>query len=373
MSRLSPRSQLEHEKRVRREIANSNERRRMQSINAGFNSLRTMLPKHDGEKLSKAAILQHTAEYIHQLEQEKTRLLSEICQLKRSQNCSGENDGSFQNVAPLKKVKIVNTGIIESDSSDEGIQCQINSRTTTTSGNESEINVDELKNDLVEVRKVLDRERRLRMQLEDQVRALEAQLYPERIKEIAQQVHLQFNSNTEDSHISASEETAAAVSSVVNDEIVAETIEIETHSCPDSPLHQTTFVVTAPTSNPNSSPPSPTGGETPQDLSTKPIKLSSVPMTTTPSKANQKSAQPAAIALPIDVPFVGNETTGPTTVTLRIIGSIGDATARLEAAIPNTTSRQNLDTIVEAIRHLEGDHLFRDDMKLVTAAVTHPM
>lgn len=26
-----------------------------------------------------------------------------------------------------------------------------------------------------------------------------------------------------------------------------------------------------------------------------------------------------------------------------------------------TTSRQNLETIVEAIRHLEGDHLFSDD------------
>lgn len=57
MSRLSPRSQLEQEKRIRREIANSNERRRMQSINAGFNSLRTMLPKHDGEKLSKVCVI----------------------------------------------------------------------------------------------------------------------------------------------------------------------------------------------------------------------------------------------------------------------------------------------------------------------------
>nr|XP_029729489.1 uncharacterized protein LOC109409624 [Aedes albopictus] len=71
------------EKRMRREIANSNERRRMQSINAGFQSLRQMLPHHEGEKLSKAAILQQTAEYIYTLEQEKTRLLSQNCQLKR--------------------------------------------------------------------------------------------------------------------------------------------------------------------------------------------------------------------------------------------------------------------------------------------------
>lgn len=46
---------MDPDKRIRREIANSNERRRMQSINTGFNSLRTMLPKHDGEKLSKVS------------------------------------------------------------------------------------------------------------------------------------------------------------------------------------------------------------------------------------------------------------------------------------------------------------------------------
>ena len=48
-----PRVAMEHEKRIRREIANSNERRRMQSINAGFQALRSLLPQHEGEKLSK--------------------------------------------------------------------------------------------------------------------------------------------------------------------------------------------------------------------------------------------------------------------------------------------------------------------------------
>jgi transcription factor AP-4 len=47
---------MEHEKRMRREIANSNERRRMQSINAGFQNLRTLIPHHEGEKLSKVNI-----------------------------------------------------------------------------------------------------------------------------------------------------------------------------------------------------------------------------------------------------------------------------------------------------------------------------
>ena len=77
---------MEQEKKIRREIANSNERRRMQSINAGFNSLRTMLPKHDNEKLSKASILQHTAEYIDQLEQDKTHFLQEMKDIKKLLN-----------------------------------------------------------------------------------------------------------------------------------------------------------------------------------------------------------------------------------------------------------------------------------------------
>lgn len=46
---------MENEKKLRREIANSNERRRMQSINAGFQSLKALLPHQEGEKLSKVS------------------------------------------------------------------------------------------------------------------------------------------------------------------------------------------------------------------------------------------------------------------------------------------------------------------------------
>lgn len=47
---------MENEKKLRREIANSNERRRMQSINAGFVGLRDLLPHNEGEKLSKVSV-----------------------------------------------------------------------------------------------------------------------------------------------------------------------------------------------------------------------------------------------------------------------------------------------------------------------------
>ena len=38
---------------MKREIANLNERRRMQSINAGFRTLKSLIPRTDGDKLSK--------------------------------------------------------------------------------------------------------------------------------------------------------------------------------------------------------------------------------------------------------------------------------------------------------------------------------
>ena len=47
-----------HERKVRREIANSNERKRMQSINAGFQSLRLLLPRTGAvDRLSKVSEL----------------------------------------------------------------------------------------------------------------------------------------------------------------------------------------------------------------------------------------------------------------------------------------------------------------------------
>uniref|UniRef100_A0A0X3Q3I6 Transcription factor AP-4 n=1 Tax=Schistocephalus solidus TaxID=70667 RepID=A0A0X3Q3I6_SCHSO len=71
--------QVENEKRVRREIANCNERRRMQSINAGFENLRVLLPPvQEGEKLSKATILQLTAKFINSLLMRVTALEHQI-------------------------------------------------------------------------------------------------------------------------------------------------------------------------------------------------------------------------------------------------------------------------------------------------------
>lgn len=61
-----------------------------------------------------AAILQQTAEYIYSLEQEKTRLLSQNCQLKRLVN---QHEGGE---LPPKKRKTEIIIPTTADSSDEG-------------------------------------------------------------------------------------------------------------------------------------------------------------------------------------------------------------------------------------------------------------
>lgn len=84
------------DRRLRRQIANCNERRRMQvftqnliknvqlivfkSINAGFQQLRHLLPRKDGDKMSKASILAATAEFIQTLLRERNKLLEENAQ-----------------------------------------------------------------------------------------------------------------------------------------------------------------------------------------------------------------------------------------------------------------------------------------------------
>lgn len=69
------------EKTSRREIANFNERRRMKSINDGFDSLKDLLPA-DKDKFSKAAILQHANDYIKFLIHRNKELTKEVTTIR---------------------------------------------------------------------------------------------------------------------------------------------------------------------------------------------------------------------------------------------------------------------------------------------------
>ncbi|XP_051987324.1 transcription factor AP-4 isoform X3 [Xyrauchen texanus] len=142
---LTPETARDQERRIRREIANSNERRRMQSINAGFQSLKTLIPHSDGEKLSKAAILQQTAEYIFSMEQEKTRLLQQNTQLKRY------IQKEFSGSSPKRR---------RAEEKDEGIG---------SPDILEEEKVEDLRREMIELRQQLDKERSVRMLLEEQV------------------------------------------------------------------------------------------------------------------------------------------------------------------------------------------------------------
>ncbi|XP_076121008.1 transcription factor AP-4 isoform X1 [Alosa pseudoharengus] len=254
---LTPETARDQERRIRREIANSNERRRMQSINSGFQSLKTLIPHSDGEKLSKAAILQQTTEYIFSLEQEKTRLLQQNNQLKRFIQ-------EFTGSSPKRR---------RAEEKDEGIG--------SPDALEEE-KMEDLRREMIELRQQLDKERSVRMILEEQIRSLDAHLYPEKLKAIAQQV----------------QEQQEQTRTLLRLQQQQETTERESH------------MVSSPQVLAPSTPPTPT----------------SHPTVIVPAPVLSSSSHHATVV-----------TMGP-------------------ASVINTasTSRQNLDTIVQAIQHIEG-------------------
>ncbi|XP_070836899.1 transcription factor AP-4 isoform X2 [Chaetodon trifascialis] len=246
---LTPETARDQERRIRREIANSNERRRMQSINAGFQSLKTLIPHSDGEKLSKAAILQQTAEYIFTLEQEKTRLLQQNSQLKRIiQELSGSSPKRRR--AEEKDEGIGSPDILEEEKTED------------------------LRREMIELRQQLEKERSVRMMLEDQ-------LYPEKLKAIAQQVQDQQAQTQSLVHLQQHKQLERDLTPAHSPQVLAP-------ATPPAPTHHATVIVPAPVQPP----------------------------------------QPHHVTV---------VTMGP-------------------ASVINTvsTSRQNLDTIVQAIQHIEG-------------------
>ncbi|GLD66180.1 transcription factor AP-4 [Lates japonicus] len=253
---LTPETARDQERRIRREIANSNERRRMQSINAGFQSLKTLIPHSDGEKLSKAAILQQTADYIFTLEQEKTRLLQQNSQLKRIiQELSGSSPKRRR--AEEKDEGIGSPDILEEEKTED------------------------LRREMIELRQQLEKERSVRMILEDQMRSLDAQLYPEKLKAIAQQVQEQQAQTQSLVHLQQHKQLERDLTPAHSPQVLAP-------ATPPAPTHHATVIVPAPVQPP----------------------------------------QPHHVTV---------VTMGPTSV----INTV-------------STSRQNLDTIVQAIQHIEG-------------------
>jgi len=300
------------EKRARREIANSNERRRMQSINSGFSSLRTLLPHHEGEKLSKAAILQQTAEYIYSLEQEKTRLLSQNCQLKRllgQTQYQVDNDETDSGPAP--KRRLIDTG-------------------------QKMILEDEVSDELAEYQSKWERERSARLALEERLRLLESEMYRTDggggggVKVVRQQESRQ----TVQEPMEQIQETVTGGLQVLSGggSVLTPGAKKQAGGM------ETLILESAP------------GQGVPQQLS----KLPSI------IQVKGEAGRVEVEQIPRITELAGHE--GQAVEIASVQDPETGATRQyIVTQMSDSTSKQNLETIVEAIRHLEGDHLFSEE------------
>lgn len=229
-----------------------------------------------------AAILQQTAEYIYSLEQEKTRLLSQNCQLKRLLN---QHEGGE---VPLKKRKgdiLSRLSALIPDSQEDSSRSPEPVVTVVPQ-------VVVKKDPGEDMRAALERERRLRRALEQQLRGMR--------------------------YVPAAPEP-------------------DEPEPPTPPVPVSSLTIVLPPAVPSVPPPPP---------------VAAAPQPPPPP--------PAAAERPILEAVIKAEP--------RVeVELVPDTPSRLYLA---STSRQNLETIVEAIRHLEGDHLFGEAGSDVPLALT---
>jgi len=411
---------MDQERRIRREIANSNERRRMQSINAGFQSLRTLLPHHEGEKLSKAAILQQTAEYICTLEQEKTLLLSQNSQLKRllSLNQQRLEGGDLDTSPQMKKKRYAAAATSDTSSSSSGADTVTTSRAdikaefmTDVSGGNADVET----GTVTDINLQLMQEQRLRLRLEERVKSLERQLSMSSTQ-----------SGGVGNVVSTGNGTTITLPSKPeppkNLTMLATTTTATAQQAPEhrgEPHRATTArILPVTATNPSGAtaillqPPVP---QQPQQVVPQTVEAASTvpaaPTATVPASvlqaavaASKKETEPAAAAVAVSrqpsgppapqpvsrhtvevVERISSLQPQPPTAPQPVLPSMplplaaavkaadsselvirSDQMDGVERSYTVTTaagnnSRQNLDSIVEAIRHLEGDHLFSED------------
>ncbi|KOC71264.1 Transcription factor AP-4, partial [Habropoda laboriosa] len=335
-----------------------------------------------------AAILQQTAEYIYQLEQEKTQLLSQNCQLKRLVN---QHEGGD---VPIKKRKPDNQGGVVvslpmhvSESGDEGLGSMspepLSVITVTTEGH-SVVN-----SEVVELRRQLERERHARLHLEKQMRAIQSQLYPERFRDnqlITYQP--QVIEHTDNVIAQETEEAVAAlqVVSVVSLAPVGATQTVETSSPdPSSPPLSPQPADMVPVIKQEEAPGSPKivtfsqnqvfsaiEEQTTEDSFSSPSRVTYTTntgefkntspqyITTSPSRPFSPAAEPQRLPSVLEAAMKAEPKVEVERQLPSPSNTLDDGSPQARLYLANT-SRQNLETIVEAIRHLEGDHLFSDE------------
>ncbi|XP_022228617.2 uncharacterized protein LOC111078313 [Drosophila obscura] len=375
------------EKRIRREIANSNERRRMQSINAGFQSLRSLLPRHEGEKLSKAAILQQTFQYIVELENGKTQLLTQNSELKRqvgeheAGGGSGESGGnaasggnyessSNTTAVAIKKRKLTDNVIsiqAISDSSDEGLgSMSPEPMTLLSAGGAAVTKLNSASiiaaKELLDMKKQLEKERSLRRLLEDELQMIKRQLYSVATAPPGTAVAAVSASNVGGTYIPREviehtdnfvrsedlEELGGTVSYVEIDEMTGQQQVVVCSSIEELEADAAAEIITEDQVHEEVILSSNSSTESENEVNVNAI-AKAYAEGCTPSAAMLQPILQAAIKA---TPKVEVERIHEKIVKVK--------TEKLDQPLPTVHYRQNLETIVEAIRHLEGDHLFSD-------------
>lgn len=309
---------------------------------------------------------------MYQLERERTHLLSQNCQLKRKLDLS---DANGINQAPeiqtvVKKRKLDNVMAMQtiSDSSDEGLGSMSPEPVVFTlvtkhpSGTNHETQIT-LK-DFMDLKHQLEVERRNRIRLEEQLR--QHQMYQDPLSDcgIQYQEVIEHTDNIRDD-ISLMKESYGNVSLAEMREIHhhhpelkdVQVLSVETIP----PIGQTQVVVCSPEMDEDDER-TMTPDELPKEeeepiIETKPIIARLQPILEAAIKAEPKVEverihSPASIAV---ITTTDANDDDPNVVTV----PSGSAQSRM---FLTSTSRQNLETIVEAIRHLEGDSFINDEI-----------
>lgn len=265
----------------------------------------------------KAAILQQTAEYIYQLEQEKTRLLSQNSQLKRLYSLSQQglsSPNADETDSPRLKKKRPNL-----ESTSELLKSEESEPTS-----------------VADISLQLLNEQRLRMRLEERLKTLEQQLQQ------------------------ASKPTAVTQTTVT---LPTQPLKMEVVQ----PATEATVTASIQDKKPLPQPPPTTQILLADKNGIRVEKVEKkVEVVTTPAPAVAPTAVQVA---PVTVqPKVEElKSAAPSNGKRSFIVSTSAPTPNAPSAVPSgsnpAANRHNLDSIVEAIRHLEGDHCFSEPLQ----------
>jgi transcription factor AP-4 len=347
-----------------------------------------------------AAILQQTAEYIYSLEQEKTRLLSQNCHLKRQLDSQdGDNNAAPVQqpvVTAIKKRKLEGLALVQTltDSSDEGLGSMSPEpvsliQMSTTNGKTTTITTSAVSaKDYLELKHQYDLERRQKALLEEQLRQFELQTTThttiERLREVPIQYQhqevIEHTDNVRDDDIIIEDPMSMtkgqitiqtsdggieslqvlsldAIPTVGDTQVVvctASDMEEENEDCPMGPAEIIVTNEPQVTQQHHHS----QHTKVKEERNTRPNTPKHAAQSQ-PQAQQQKQRIPsileAAIKAEPKVEVERIDDSPPVSIIVNEDGTSGATrTAAQSRMYLTSTSRQNLETIVEAIRHLEG-------------------